>query len=96
MVIFSDESNFQIINRKITPQVRRFDFEKYNSRYVKKRVQGGGESDGIWMCISLNDVGVSHNYVGRLNSALYKEVLENSLKPSIALLYNQDDHILFQ
>jgi hypothetical protein len=34
-VIFSDESNFQLINRKNTPLVRRFKDEKYEPRFIQ-------------------------------------------------------------
>ena len=56
-VIFSDESNFQFINRKNTPLVRRFRHEKYKPQFIKSRVQAGGGSIGIWDCISMNGTG---------------------------------------
>ena len=41
-VIFSDEANFELINRKTIRRVLRYSNEKYKSRFVQKKVQGGG------------------------------------------------------
>ena len=46
-VIFSDESNFELINCKKRVVVRRYKKEKYNPRFIMSRVQGGGGSIGI-------------------------------------------------
>ena len=46
-VIFYDESNFELINRKKRVVVRRYKNEKYNPRFIMSRVQGGGGSIGI-------------------------------------------------
>ena len=46
-VIFSDESNYEVINRKSKVFFKRLENEKYLSQYVQPRVQGGGGSAGI-------------------------------------------------
>ncbi|RNA02517.1 transposable element Tcb1 transposase, partial [Brachionus plicatilis] len=53
-----DESNFQLVNRKTTARVRRFKNKKYESRFIKQRVQAGGGSVGICGAISSNGTGV--------------------------------------
>lgn len=95
-VIFSDEANYMLVNRKTTPQVRRFRHEKYEDRFVKKVVKGGGGSIGVWGCIGQAGTGCCMTYPGRLNAERYKEVLENSLKPSIDLLVKPNDDWLYQ
>jgi transposase len=81
-VIFSDESNFELINRKKTIRVRRFACEKYSLLYTKPREQGGGGSIGIWGCISGHGVGSIATYNGRLNAIGYQEILEKVLIPT--------------
>lgn len=95
-VIFSDESNFQLINRKNIPKVVRFPNEKFNPKFVKPRLQAGGGSIGIWGCISINGSGVCETYTGRLNQLEYRNILENSLIPSIELLIDPNDQAIFQ
>ena len=56
-VIFSDESNFRLVNRKLIPKVRRFSHEKYLSMFIKPIIQCGGGSVGIWGCIAMNGAG---------------------------------------
>jgi transposase len=51
-IIFSDESNFQVINRCNKVLVRRHQNEKYSDRNIVPRLQGGGGSIGIWACIT--------------------------------------------
>ena len=94
-IINSDEANYELINRKTKPTIRRFSHEKYEERFVQKRVQGGGGSIGVWGCINGTGTGCCHTYTGRLNAAEYIEVLENALKPSIELLTN-DENFMFQ
>ena len=90
-VIFSDESNFEVINRKSRIIVKRKANEKYNKRYVVPRVQGGGGSVGIWGCISFKGTGCCKVYSGRMNQFMYKETLENELLPSVELMYGPDE-----
>jgi hypothetical protein len=95
-VIFSDESNYQLINRKTIPYVRRMIHEKYDKKFCVKRVQGGGGSIGIWGCISINGAGVCSCYSGRMNTEFYIQTMENSLKPSIDLLYEDGNSLIYQ
>ena len=87
-VIFSDESNFEVFNRKGRVFVRRFDDEKFESRMCVPRLQGGGGSVGIWGCFSFKGTGVCNIYTGRINQFIYRDVLEDCLKPSVEILQN--------
>ena len=83
-VIFSDESNFEVINRKTKLKVKRFQ-KKFHEKFVQPRVQGGGGSAGIWGCISHKGPGCASLYSGRINADRYIETLENHLLPSATL-----------
>ena len=88
-VIFSDESNFEVFNRKSQVLVRRYASEKFEKRMCVPRLQGGGGSIGIWGCFSAKGTGVRYIYSGRMNQYIYVDVLEECLKPSVELLQNQ-------
>jgi hypothetical protein len=94
-VIFSDESNFEVFNRKGRVFVKRFAHEKFKNRFVIKRLQGGGGSVGIWGCFSMFGTGVCNLYTGHINQHSYIETLKNCLVPSATLLMN-DQYWLFQ
>lgn len=95
-VVFSDESNFEVLNRKTRVMVKRFKNEKYHPKFCTPRLQKGGGSAGIWGCISYKGTGVSNIYTGRINQHVYINTLENNLLPSADLLYEPDDHWIFQ
>ena len=71
-VIFSDESNFEVINRKSKVIVKRLRNEKYLTRFCVPRVQGGGGSVGIWGCFSSKGIGCCEVYTGRVNQYIYR------------------------
>ena len=50
-VIFSDESNLEVLNRKSKGIVKRFKNEKFHPKFCIPRLQNGGGSAGIWGCI---------------------------------------------
>lgn len=95
-VIFSDESNYEVINRKSRVFVKRLKEEKYLHRFLQPRLQGGGGSVGIWGCISHKGTGVCELYTGRMNQYRYKDTLENSLLPSAELFYDKEQPWIFQ
>jgi transposase len=95
MVIFSDESNFEIANRKSKTFVRRKNTEKYLQQHLQSRIQKGGGSVGIWGCISGSGVGCHEIYEGRLNQYRYRDILENALAASRDL-FEADQDWLFQ
>ena len=95
-VIFSDESNFEVINRKSKVLIKRHRWEQYQDRFCQPRVQGGGGSIGIWGCISHKGTGVCQVYTGRINQHSYKETLENALLPSKEIMYSPEQAWIFQ
>ena len=89
MIIFSDESNFKIINRKNKRFVCHKNTEKYLKRHMQSRIQKGGGSVGIWGCISGSGVGCHKIYERILNRYGYRDILENSLIPSRNIFADQ-------
>ena len=96
LVFFSDETNFEVLNRKSNLKVRRKTTEKFNSDCVQQRVQGGGGSIGLWGCINANGAGCCTVYNGRLNSDFYQKIIDDSLLPSIDLFFESKCDIIFQ
>ena len=95
-VIFSDEANFEVFNRSSKIYVKRLRSEKFESRFVQPRIQGGQGSVGIWGCVSHKGTGVSSVYTGRIDQHRYKNVLENCLFPSAELMFEPHQHWYFQ
>lgn len=95
-MINSDESNFQLVNRKGVQRVWRFKNEKYLPQFVKSRVQAGGGSICVWGCIAHSGAGVCKTYSGKMNSVLYIDTLENELKASVDLLMDGSEDWYFQ
>lgn len=95
-VVFSDEANFELKNRKSRGRVWCHSHERLDSRFVCRRILGGGGSVGIWGCITSSGTGVCRIYDGRLDQNRYIDILENCLKPSIDLHFNENSPVCFQ
>ena len=74
-IVFSDESNYTVLNRKNKVIVRRHHNEKYNSRFIVPRLQGGGSSVGIWGCIIYDGPGLHMLYNGQMDQYRYIDTL---------------------
>ena len=66
-VIFSDESNFEVVNCKSRLIIKRLAGEKFKEHFCVPRIQGGGGSVGIWGCFSHKGTGSYNIYNGRIN-----------------------------
>ena len=95
-VIFSDESNFEVLNRKSRVFVKRFANEKYHPKFCLPKLQNGGGSVGIWGCINHKGTGCCSIYTGRINQFVYMDTLENQLLPSAEIFFDQSQHWIFQ
>ena len=95
-VIFSDESNFEVVNRKTRLRVKRFQDEKFHENFFQPRVQGGGGPAGLLICISHKGPGCASLYYGRVNADRYILTLENHLIPSVTLFYEESSNFKFQ
>ena len=94
-VLFSDEMNIEVDNRKNRICIRRTTAEKYNQDCIIKRTKQGSGSIGIWCCMSYYGLGIHCIFDGRLNAARYIEILNNNLIESMRKL-RQNQPFIFQ
>lgn len=95
-VVFTDEMNVEVDNRKNTVKLRRMPEERMHDSCLLKRTKQGSGSIGIWACMSYNGMGFFTLFGGRLNAVAYLSILEDSLLPSLDLLNNGTEMILQQ
>ena len=95
-VVFSDESNYEVINRKSRVLVKRLPNENYHSKFCSPRQKDGGVSAGIWGCLFHKGTCVCKGYKGQINQYTYKDTLENALLPSIELMHSTEQAWIFQ
>ncbi|CAM4803186.1 unnamed protein product [Rotaria magnacalcarata] len=74
-VIFTDESNFEILNRKNRIYIRRFRNDLKRFERSQPRVHKGG-GDGIWSYLTCHGLGPIVFYDGSLNSDKYIDILD--------------------
>ncbi|RNA06764.1 transposase [Brachionus plicatilis] len=67
-VIFSDESNFEVFNRKSNVI--------FHPKFCIPRLQNGGGSAGIWGCISFKGTSKCNINTGRINQFVYINTFE--------------------
>ena len=77
-VIFSDESNYEILNRKNRIYIHRFRNDPSRFQRSQRRVHKGG-GIGVWSYITCHGLGPLVVYDGRLNSIKYIDILETNL-----------------
>lgn len=70
--------------------------EKYLTKFITPKIQGGGGSAGIWGCISHKDTGCASVYTGRVNQYTYQNILENEHLLSVELFYHENSPWIFQ
>lgn len=95
-VIFSDESNFEVLKRKSKVLCRRKQNEKFLPRHIVPRLQGGGGSIGIWGCFSFKGTGNCKTYTGRVDQFKYQDILQECLIPTKQLFYGRRTDWFFQ
>jgi transposase len=97
-VVFSDEKTFQSShNGRI--RVYRPTGTRYNEQYVKNYDRSGRFSLNIWGWISSRGPGVCVIVEERLNSAIYRRLLEEVMLPSVLPVFGQQNfifqHVIF-
>lgn len=94
-VVFSDEMNIEVDNRKGRVMLRRMAHEKYNDDCILKRTKQGSGSIGIWACMHYSGVKFFKIFDGRLNAVRYIEILEDCLQPQLDFAGGKE-HTIFQ
>ena len=99
-VVFTDESNYEILNRKNRIYIRRFRHDPTRFERSQQRVHRGEGIGFGHIIITCHDLGPLVIYDGRLNSSIYIDLLEKylpiifqkfSLEQSHKILYQQDN-----
>ncbi|CAF3927013.1 unnamed protein product, partial [Rotaria sp. Silwood1] len=78
-IIFSDESNFELVNRKNRLYVRRYRYDQKRFERSQPRIHKGGGL-GVWSCMTNYGLGDLVFYDDRLNSSGYINILNTHLK----------------
>ncbi len=105
-IIFSDASNFTVLNRKNRIIIRRHQDEKFHNRFIilcifMFRSLCISFTRRRWLCWNLGLVayqgpGFSLLYDGRMNQYNYIETVENALIPTKDLFFSGDNEWIFQ
>ena len=90
-VIFSNESHFEVFNRKNRSYVRRLPSKFDRPFNFQPRIQGGGGSVSVWGLMTANGVGPLVFYDGRMNGQNYINVIESKLLPYIKKNFGPND-----
>lgn len=88
-VHFSDESKFNLFGSDGRRYVRRNPTERYSPKCIKSSVKFGGGSVMVFGMISAAGPGPLVRLHGRINAAVYKELLKQHVLPPLRTAVNQ-------
>ena len=82
-VIWSDESHFELFNRKSRTFIKRKPNEPDLPFSFISRLQKGGSSISLWECMTSTGVGPVIFYDGRMNARSYVQLIDDALSAFI-------------
>ena len=85
-VMWSDETKIELFGINSTRRVWRKRNAEYNPKNTIPTVKHGGGNLMLWVCFSAKGTGRLHRIEGRMNGAMYREILGNNLLPSVRAL----------
>ncbi|KAI4900940.1 hypothetical protein NFI96_002661 [Prochilodus magdalenae] len=85
-VMWSDETKIELFGLNSTRHVWRKKNDEYNPKNTIPTVKHGGGNIILWGCFSAEGTGRLHRIVGRMDGAMYREILANNLLPSVRAL----------
>lgn len=88
-VIWSDESKIELFGRNEARHVWRKRGTAYDPKNTIPTVKHGGGSIMVWGCFTAHGVGDLHIIDGKMNSFMYREILEKKMLPSAKKLYGR-------
>jgi len=94
-VLWSDESKFELFNRKARLRVWRNIGEEYQERHLQQTVKHGGGSIMIWGCFAWSGVGNLVKITGILTANMYIDILRENLEASL-LQVGLENNFVFQ
>uniref|UniRef100_A0AAY5K8I9 Transposase Tc1-like domain-containing protein n=1 Tax=Esox lucius TaxID=8010 RepID=A0AAY5K8I9_ESOLU len=84
-VMWSDETKIEVFGLNSTRRVWRKK-DEYNSKNTIPTMKHGGGNIILWGCCSAKGTGRLHRIEGRMDGAMYREILANNLLPSVRAL----------
>uniref|UniRef100_A0A8C7VLV9 Transposase Tc1-like domain-containing protein n=1 Tax=Oncorhynchus mykiss TaxID=8022 RepID=A0A8C7VLV9_ONCMY len=85
-VRWSDETKIELFGLNSICYVRRRKKDEYNPKNTIPTVKHGGGNIILWGCFSAKGTGRLHRIEGRMDGAMYREILANNLLPSVRAL----------
>ncbi|CDQ82348.1 unnamed protein product [Oncorhynchus mykiss] len=85
-VMWSDETKIELFGLNSTRRVWRKKKDEYNPKNTIPTVKHGGGNIILWGCFSAKGTGRLHLIEGRMDGAMYREILANNLLPSVRAL----------
>ena len=85
-VMWSDETKIELFGINSTRRVWRKRNAEYNPKNTIPTVKHGGGNLMLWVCFSAKGTGRRHHIQGRMNGAMYLEILGDNLLPSVRAL----------
>ncbi|CDQ73294.1 unnamed protein product [Oncorhynchus mykiss] len=85
-VMWSDETEIELFGPNCTHRVWRKKKDEYNPKNTIPTVKHGGGNIILWGCFSAKGTGQLHLIEGRMDGAMYREILANNLLPSVRAL----------
>uniref|UniRef100_A0AAY5KPA8 Sulfotransferase n=1 Tax=Esox lucius TaxID=8010 RepID=A0AAY5KPA8_ESOLU len=81
--MWSDETKIELFGLNSTRHVCRKNKDEYNPKNTIPTVKHGGGNIILWGCFSAKGTGRLHRIEGRMDGAMYREILANNLLPSV-------------
>ncbi|CAM4639771.1 unnamed protein product [Leuciscus chuanchicus] len=85
-VMWSDETKIELFGLNSTRCVWRKKKDEYNPKNTIPTVKHGGGNIILWGCFSAKGTGQLHRIEGRMDGAMYREILTNNFLPSVRAL----------
>lgn len=85
-VVWSDETKIDLFGNNTTRHVWRRNGSAYDPKNTIPTVKFGGGSIMVWGCFSSHGTGRIHVIEGKMNGAMYREILEVNLLPSARMM----------
>ena len=85
-VMWTDETKIELFAINSTLRVRRKRNAEYNPKNTIPTVKHGGGNLMLWGCFSAKGKGRLHRNEGRMNGAMYREILGDNFLPSVRAL----------
>ncbi|KAK6304500.1 hypothetical protein J4Q44_G00250860 [Coregonus suidteri] len=85
-VMWSDETKIELFGLNSTCRVWRKKKDEYNPKNTIPTMKHGGGNIILWGCFSAKGTGRLHRIEGRMDGAMYREILANNLLPSVRAL----------